>query len=73
MGAIKNQLKFNLKDIFENLSPNATAEQKADQIATAIENAILQGLQVKIPITTVLVGATAPVFNPAPISCQLQS
>lgn len=73
MGVIKDDLKASLSQIFGDLNPNKTAEQKADELATAIENAILNGLQVKIPSTKVLVGATAPVFNPAPIDCQLDS
>lgn len=73
MGAIKDSLKTSLNQIFADLDPNKTAEQKADELATAIEDAILQGLEVKIPISKVLVGATAPIFNPAPINCQLDS
>jgi hypothetical protein len=73
MGAIKNQLKPALTQIFSDTSPNATPEQKADQIASAIEQAILSGLRVEIIPGNVLIAATAGVPNPAPIPCQLLS
>lgn len=73
MGAIKDNLSQGLKAMFNNLDPNATADQKADQMATAIENAILQGLQVKIPVGKVIVSATGGVPNPSKINCELDS
>ena len=73
MGAIKNSLKTSFNQIFNNLDPGMTAEQKADQIAQAIENAILQGLQVKIPSGKVLIAAQNGVPNSSAIDCDLDS
>jgi hypothetical protein len=73
MGAIKNELKQSLLAIFSDLSPNATADQKADQMATAFENAILNGLQVKIPVGKVVIQAQNGVKNPSEIDCALDS
>ena len=73
MGAIKDDLNQSLKSIFNNLDPNATADQKANQIAAAIENAILNGLQVKIPTGKVIISATGGVPNPSKIDCELNS
>ncbi len=73
MGAIKDNLSQELKAMFNNLDPNATADQKADQMATAIENAIINGLQVKIPVGKVIVSATGGVPNPSKIDCELDS
>ncbi len=73
MGAIKNELKQSLLAIFSNLDPNATANQKADQMATAFENAILNGLQVKIPTGKVVIQAQNGVKNPSEIDCVLDS
>ena len=73
MGAIKDNLNQSLKSIFNNLDPNATADQKANQMATAIENAILQGLQVSIPAGKVIIQAQSGVPNSSAISCDLDS
>jgi hypothetical protein len=76
MGAIKDNLKTALVQIFENLNPNKTASEKAEEIATAIENAILQGLQVKIPAGNVVIGVVGQAtgtMNPGPINCDLES
>lgn len=73
MGAIKSNLYQSLKSIFNNLDPNATADQKANQIATAVENAILQGLQVTIPAGKVIIQAQSGVPNPSAINCELDS
>jgi hypothetical protein len=73
MGAIASSLSQSLTQIFSDLSPTATAQSKADQIAVAIENAILQGLQVKVPTGKVVIAAQAAVFNPNPIDCELDS
>jgi len=73
MGAIKNNLKQQFNQIYSNVDPNVTAAQKADQMATAIENAILQGLKVKIPTGKVVVQAQNAVKNPSEINCTLDS
>ena len=73
MGKIANILAGRLQEIFENLDPNVTAEQKARLIAEAIERAILEGLTVEIPPGKVVIGATAAVMNPAPIECTKRS
>ena len=73
MGAIKDNLKQSLLAIFSDLNPNATADQKADQMATAIENAVVNGLQVKIPTGKVIVSATGGVPNPSKIDCEIDS
>lgn len=73
MGQIKNLLKISLHAIYSDLDPGRTAEQKANAIAAAIENAILNGLEVKVPSGRVVIAAKDAVMNPGPIDCDLES
>lgn len=76
MGAIQSILKSDLVKIFKDVSPGATPEQKADQLATAIENAILQGLKINVPnskVVVAVVGQATGTMNPSPIPCEVKS
>lgn len=72
MGALKDDLKQRFKVIFEDLNPRKTAEQKAEELASAIEEVIMRHVKVYIPSGSVVVqvtGQATGIPNSGPIQC----
>lgn len=68
MALNKASLTAALTAVFADTSPGVTPAQKADQIATAIDDYVKQAIAtVTVPPGTFLIAATAGVPNPLPV------
>ncbi len=69
MALSKTALAASLLTIFEDVSSNKTASEKADEMAEVFDDYVKTAIaEVTVPPGTFLIAATAGVLNPLPVS-----